>query len=122
MALLAGPVTKLLAALPRLTSGTPDLTRALTLVKTALDPILKCPIVRGQLITGIVIAGPVAVVPHNLGRAWTGYITVSYESTTTGAAGVLQVLGAVDGTTAYNTARLIKFQGSANGIYAIWLF
>lgn len=79
----------MLAAMPRLTSSTPDLNRAISLVKASLDPVLQSPIVDGQLVqfettVGAGVASLVTV-SHGLGRIPQAYFVVRAINSTAAA-------------------------------------
>jgi hypothetical protein len=102
--------------LARLTSRTPDLTRAVDLVKKSIDPLLRDRYLSGQVITGLAVtAGTAFTVAHGLGRAWTGYEVVA----TSGSA--MMILRNAS-TPATNPAAQISLLPSATGTISLRVF
>ncbi len=107
-----------LTRLPRMASQTPDLTRAIDLVKKALDPLLQQPFDNGTLVGPVTVTAATAFVAnHNLGRSAVGAVVV----TSTGSA-MMVVRPVVGFTPPPNPHTQLALQPSATGTVTLWVF
>lgn len=71
-----------MSAMPRLTASDPELTRALDLVKRALDPLLSQPFLSGAIFADLSLTATVPfTIVHGLGRTPRGFELVWFTGT-----------------------------------------
>lgn len=106
-----------LTRLPRMASSTPDLTRAIDLVKKAVDPLLQQTFANGVLVEDLAVTAATAfLATHNLGRVPAGYVVTSVTASA-------QLL--VRPTTyspSPNPLTQLALLPSATGTLSLWIF
>lgn len=107
-----------LTRLPRMTSQTKDLTRAVDLVKKAVDPLLQQAFGNGVLVRGLSVTAATAfLVTHSLGRVATGAFVVTATSSA-----MMVVRLAASFTPTPNPNTQLALLPSATGTLSLWVF